>query len=75
MPVPENAAHPRLQLSSLRALAVVIRTCAPRMHKWKGQILEGTLKCWVALVDKGSDDDRECYACQSGLACLSTEIR
>ncbi|KAH9938718.1 uncharacterized protein B0H18DRAFT_1081270 [Fomitopsis serialis] len=46
MPVPENAAHPRLQLSSLRALAVVIRTCAPRMHKWKGQILEGTLKCW-----------------------------
>lgn len=57
MPVPENAARPRLQLSSLRALAVVIRTCTPRVHKWKGQILEGTLKCWVASVDKGNDDD------------------
>ena len=32
------------------------------MHKWKGQILEGTLKCWVTAVDKAGEDDRECAA-------------
>lgn len=62
MPAPGNTASPRLQLSSLRALAEVVKVCAPRMHRWKGQILEGTLKCWVAAVDKGGEDDRECAA-------------
>ncbi|KZT74537.1 hypothetical protein DAEQUDRAFT_682559 [Daedalea quercina L-15889] len=57
VPAPENSANLQLQLSSLRALAEVVRTCAPRMHKWKGQILEGILKRWVVAVDKGSDED------------------
>ena len=38
------------------------------MHKWKGQILEGTLKCWVTAVDKGGEDDRECAVCLTGLS-------
>lgn len=36
------------------------------MHKWKGQILEGTLKCWVTAVDKAGEDDRECAARLTG---------
>ncbi|CCM03990.1 uncharacterized protein FIBRA_06146 [Fibroporia radiculosa] len=55
-PAPENVATKQLQFSSLRALAVVIRECAPRMHKWKGVILEGVLKCWVSLIDVGTSD-------------------
>lgn len=53
----------RMQMSSLHALVEVVRACAPRMHRWKGQILEGTLKCWVTAVDKSGEDDRECAAC------------
>jgi len=58
LPAPENTASKQLQLSSLRALAVVIEACAPRMHKWKGTILDGVLRCWVTLTDIGADDDQ-----------------
>ncbi|KZT12651.1 uncharacterized protein LAESUDRAFT_640616 [Laetiporus sulphureus 93-53] len=67
VPMPENRASKQFQLSSLRAMCSVIRVCAPRMHKWKRIILEGTLKCWVSLVDIGADDDRGCSQLMSAL--------
>ncbi|PCH41573.1 hypothetical protein WOLCODRAFT_163213 [Wolfiporia cocos MD-104 SS10] len=57
LPSPENAASRRFQLASVRALSLAIRTCAPRMFKWKDTILEGVLKCWVSIVDEGGSDD------------------
>ncbi|KAI9448510.1 hypothetical protein H4582DRAFT_94075 [Lactarius indigo] len=34
-----------------RALETVIQECAPRIQYWKGTIVEGVAKCWVALWD------------------------
>ncbi|OCH95884.1 hypothetical protein OBBRIDRAFT_787731 [Obba rivulosa] len=56
-PIEGAAPSISLQLSSLRALSAVIQTCAPRMCDWKCTILEGVLKCWVTLVDSGSEGD------------------
>jgi len=58
LPAPENGATKRFQLSSLRALSVIIEACAPRMDKWKNTILEGVLRCWVTLTDAGIEDDQ-----------------
>ncbi|KAI0260491.1 hypothetical protein BC834DRAFT_900075 [Gloeopeniophorella convolvens] len=56
-PVPYKTPHPRLQLSSLRALRTVIQECAPRMEKWKGTIIEGVAKCWVVLEDTNASGE------------------
>lgn len=59
-PVPYKKPHVALQLSSLRALETVIQECAPRIQYWKGTIVEGVAKCWVALWDaKKSDEESE----------------
>ncbi|TFY74523.1 hypothetical protein EWM64_g9489 [Hericium alpestre] len=54
--MPFNATRPSLQLASLKALLCVMRECAPRVHAWRGTILEGAAKCWVGLVDAGKKD-------------------
>ncbi|KAI0699846.1 hypothetical protein BC835DRAFT_1267219 [Cytidiella melzeri] len=46
-----------IQLSSALALRVVIVECSARMHIWKGTILDGVCRCWVALVESGSRSD------------------
>jgi hypothetical protein len=45
-----------MQLFSLRALGVLIDECSPRMHRWKGKILDAIGKCWVGIADLGMDD-------------------
>jgi len=57
-PVPyQKSQHITLQLSSLRALGTVMQECAPRIHFWKGTIVEGVAKCWVALWDTMKADE------------------
>ncbi|KAI0772531.1 hypothetical protein BD413DRAFT_546322 [Trametes elegans] len=56
VPAPENGASTPDKLSSARALLSVIRACAPRIHKWRGTILEAVLKCWVDLADRACPD-------------------
>ena len=51
IPAPDNGASAVYKLSSLKALCVVIEACAPRIHRWRGTILEAILKCWVDLPD------------------------
>lgn len=51
IPAPENSATISMQIASARALCVVIAECAPRMHNWKGTILDGVCRCWVTLVE------------------------
>ncbi|KAL0954359.1 hypothetical protein HGRIS_003352 [Hohenbuehelia grisea] len=46
------------QIASLRALGCVIDLCAPRMHRWKGRVIEGVGKAWVASLDAGSTDEQ-----------------
>jgi hypothetical protein len=55
-PVPYKKPHTALQLSSLRALAVVIQECAPRIENWKGTIIEGVAECWAVLWDGNKTD-------------------
>ncbi|EGO01505.1 hypothetical protein SERLA73DRAFT_103331 [Serpula lacrymans var. lacrymans S7.3] len=57
IPTPHASPCISLQLSSLRALGVVIEVCAVRMFIWKYTILDGVGKCWVSLLDSGVDDD------------------
>lgn len=52
----ENLTPVKFQLKTLNALSAVIDTCAPRMHKWKGTVLDGVGRRWVLLVDSGADD-------------------
>jgi hypothetical protein len=56
-PVPYKKPHIALQLSSLRALGTVMQECAPRIQYWKGTIVEGVAKCWVALADAKNADE------------------
>lgn len=59
-PVPYKKSHIALQLSSLHALGTVMQECAPRIQYWKGTIIEGVAKCWVALWDaKKADEESE----------------
>jgi len=59
-PVPYKKPNIALQLSSLHALGTVMQECAPRIQYWKGTIVEGVAKCWVALWDaKKVDEDSE----------------
>lgn len=51
---PMTAPSVELQLSSLRALEILITECAPCMPRWKGAIIDGVGRCWVALKDSGS---------------------
>lgn len=46
-----------MQLSALRALSVIIDVCQHRMFRWKGTIIEGVGKCWVTLVDAGTENE------------------
>ncbi|KAH9978272.1 hypothetical protein BGW80DRAFT_1202231 [Lactifluus volemus] len=50
-PAPYRKSNITLQVSSLRALDVVMQECASRMENWKGTIVEGVAKCWVTLWD------------------------
>jgi len=50
-----------MQLSSLRALGVLVDECAPRMPRWKGTVIDGVAKCWVGIVDTGIDDPGKYY--------------
>jgi len=45
-----------MQLSSLRALHVLIDECSPRIPRWKGTILDAVAKCWVGIIESGADD-------------------
>lgn len=45
-----------MQLSSLRALHVLIDECSPRIPRWKGTILDAVTKCWVGIIDSGAND-------------------
>ena len=45
-----------LQISSLKALVVIIRECSFRIHAYKGIIIEGVGKCWVTHFDKDTDE-------------------
>ncbi|KAH8985889.1 hypothetical protein EDB92DRAFT_2024276, partial [Lactarius akahatsu] len=56
-PVPYKKSHIALQLSSLHALGTVMQECAPRIQYWKGTIVEGVAKCWVALWDAKKADE------------------
>ena len=40
-----------LQLSASNAMNAIITECAPRIHRWKGVIIEALGKCWITLHD------------------------
>ena len=41
-----------------------MQECAPRMQYWKGTIVEGVAKCWVALWDaKKADEGMYAFCC------------
>ncbi len=42
------------RLHSTRALGHVIDACAPRIRRWKGSIVDGIGRCWVATQDGGA---------------------
>ncbi|KAJ3551934.1 hypothetical protein NM688_g4421 [Phlebia brevispora] len=54
---PDNTTSTSVQLASAKALRVVIAVCAPRMQRWKGDILNGVCRCWVTLVESGASDN------------------
>ncbi|PBL02090.1 hypothetical protein ARMGADRAFT_1071590 [Armillaria gallica] len=61
-PLYPNSVRPTpvvLQKHSLIALVTVINECSPRIGGWKGTILDGVGRCWVALqdVDPSRNDD------------------
>ena len=54
--IPKLLVEPRLdmQLASLGVLQAVMEACPPRMHRWKGTILNGICRCWVVtIIDRG----------------------
>ncbi|KAI0363833.1 hypothetical protein BV20DRAFT_957501 [Pilatotrama ljubarskyi] len=55
IPGPENSVPTAYKLSSARALCSVMRMCSPRIHKWKGTILEAVLRCWVDLANSSQE--------------------
>ena len=56
VPAPENPSL-AFQLASVRALAVLMEECAPRMDKWKGTVLDGVCRRWVTLVESGAPEE------------------
>ena len=58
-PVPYKKPRITLQLSSLRALETVMQECSPRIENYKGTIVEGVAKCWVALLEGERTDESE----------------
>ena len=58
-PVPYKKPRITLQLSSLRALEIVIQECSSRIENWKGTIVEGVAKCWVVLLEGERTDESE----------------
>ncbi|THH12369.1 hypothetical protein EW145_g12 [Phellinidium pouzarii] len=52
-----------LEIASLRTLLAVIRECQPRMHRWKGAIIEGVGKFWVARCNKKEKNDDDDVLC------------
>ncbi|TDL29607.1 hypothetical protein BD410DRAFT_780065 [Rickenella mellea] len=57
---PETPVNPDMQSPALTLLGVVIDECQPRMHRWKGTIIEGVCKYWVNAVDSGTaNTDKE----------------
>jgi hypothetical protein len=75
LPAPENPATIPFQLSSVRALAVLVEECAPRMPSWKGTILDGVCRCWVNLVESGADNTGKspCYLPYELITLMQTE--
>ncbi|KAH9956778.1 hypothetical protein BC827DRAFT_1229193 [Russula dissimulans] len=66
-PVPFKVPRISLQLSSLRALGIVILECGPRIENWKSTIVEGVAKCWVTICDgKKTDAVGRTKACTEG---------
>ncbi|KAK0191366.1 hypothetical protein F5146DRAFT_1048368 [Armillaria mellea] len=64
-PLYPNSVRPTpvvLQKHSLIALVTVINECSTRIGGWKGTILDGVGRCWVALqdVDPSRNDDGAC---------------
>lgn len=64
-PLYPNSVRPTpvvLQKHSLIALVTVINECSPRIGRWKGTILDGVGRCWVALqdVDPNRNDEGAC---------------
>ncbi|KAJ3743501.1 hypothetical protein DFH05DRAFT_1618591 [Lentinula detonsa] len=50
--------HPvELQISSLRALTMIIHECPYRMSQWKGTIIDSISRCWVHSRDTQSVGD------------------
>ncbi|KAI0773742.1 hypothetical protein C8Q74DRAFT_1417939 [Fomes fomentarius] len=56
IPSLENGASISFKRSSLQALCAVMEACAPRIHKWRGTILDAILKCWVDIADRDVQD-------------------
>ncbi|EDR04901.1 uncharacterized protein LACBIDRAFT_303763 [Laccaria bicolor S238N-H82] len=50
--IPKLLVEPQLdmQLASLGVLQAVMEACPPRMHRWKGTILNGICRCWVVMI-------------------------
>ncbi|KAF7799085.1 hypothetical protein EIP86_010315 [Pleurotus ostreatoroseus] len=46
------------QLASARALRAVLAACAPRAHRWRGDVLDAVCRCWVALGAPGAEDKK-----------------
>ncbi|KAI0352729.1 hypothetical protein OH77DRAFT_755501 [Trametes cingulata] len=57
IPGPGNDYSAAYKMTAVRALCSVITTCRPRIHKWRGAILEGILKCWVNLAETGPNTE------------------
>ncbi|KAJ3857221.1 hypothetical protein EV368DRAFT_77951 [Lentinula lateritia] len=57
IPVPFILSPFELQISSLRALMMVIHECSYRMLQWKGTITDSISRCWINLTDTQSTDD------------------
>ncbi|KZP21729.1 hypothetical protein FIBSPDRAFT_919497 [Athelia psychrophila] len=67
------ASSTSMQIASLRALSAIVTACAPRMHRWKGTVLEAAAKCWVSTIDLASDDSST-RELQEALRCLCVEL-
>lgn len=51
-----SVGHPPLLFADIEAIQTVIRTCWPRMTKWKGEVLKGLTLCWLQADELESGD-------------------
>lgn len=52
VPTTEAKTSEGMQEASLRTLQKVVRTGAPRMAYWSGEIISGLMKYWISLDDE-----------------------